>query len=145
LHDTQLYIIQLYIASRPNTFEEIKMLEMPDIVRFIMIMKRDMEKRNCVYLPFFVSSVLITEAAKKTTKKSLERIIKEHPLYNDIIQNYADSIEFLNMDKLIGELQVIVSTPLKVVDYRYEEYRDNIIKPVDIAVINEFMRLWNDS
>lgn len=144
LHDTQLYIIQLYFASKVSSSDEIKMLEMPDIIRFIMIMKRDLPERNYVYLPFFISSELITTSAKKITKKSLERIFKEHPSYPDFEENYKNTIEILNMDKLIGEMQVIVSTPLKIVDYTMTEYRGNILNPSDIIVTNEFMRILID-
>ena len=144
LHDTQLYIIQLYFASKVSSSDEIKLLEMPDIIRFIMIMKRDLDQRNYVYLPFFISSELITTSAKKITKKSLERIFKDHPSYIDFCDNYKDTIELFNMDKLIGEMQVLVSTPLRVVDYKFIENRDNILKPSDIIVINEFVRLLND-
>lgn len=144
LHDTQLYIIQLYFASKSSSSDEIKLLEMPDIIRYIMIMKRDLAKRNFVYIPFFVSGELITTAAKKITKKSLEHIFKDHPNYEDFCDNYKDTMEFLNMDKLIGEMQVIVSTPIKVVDYTHLEYRGNRMNPTDIVVTNEFMRLLND-
>lgn len=144
LHDTQLYIIQLYFASKVSSSDEIKLLEMPDIIRFIMIMKRDLEKRNFVYLPFFISSELITTSAKKITKKSLERVFKDHPSYGDFCDNYKDTFELLNMDKLIGEMQVIVSTPLRIVDYKYIENRGNILNPSDIIVTNEFMRLLID-
>ena len=140
-HDTQLYIIQLYFASKVSSSDEIKLLEIPDIIKFIMIMKRDFSKRNFVYLPFFISSELITTRSKKVTKKSIDRIFTVHPSYEDFLDNYKDTLEFINMDKLYGEMQVVVSTPLRVVDYQLVEYRGRIMEPSDIIVINEFIRL----
>lgn len=143
-HDTQLYAIQLYYASKTLSSDTVKMLEIPDIIRLIMIMKRDMQQRSYVYLPLFVSGKLITTTNKKIATKTLRKMCEAHPSYKDFIDNFKDTIEMVNMDKIYGELQVIVSTPVRVVDYDYVQLRDKIMYPSDIATINEFIRLMND-
>lgn len=143
-HDTQMYIIQLYFENKLKSSEEIKMLEIEDIIKLVMIMKRDLENRNYMYIPFFISGELLTSSAKKITKKNLEKLFKSHPLYQDWVDMYPDTFQLMNMDKIYSELHTMVSVPFKVVDYKYTELRGKIMTPVDICVTNEFARILLD-
>lgn len=143
-HDTQMYIMHLYFASRLNSAEEIRQMEVEDMIKLIMIMKRDLRDRNYSYLPFFISGELIPTATKKITKKSLEKMMTSHPSYQDWIDMYPDTQSLMNLDKVLQELHTLIATPIRVVDYQYTELRKGVMRPTDVVVTDEFIRLLID-
>ena len=141
INDTQLYLIHLYFANKLKSAEEIKQLQIQHIVKVIMIMKRDLRKRNYVYLPFFISGELMTASSKKVSKKALEKLFTTHPSYEDWKGMFPDTYDLLNIDRIFGELRTIISVPIRIVDYDYVENRGEIMNPVDVCVTDEFVRL----
>lgn len=141
LNDTQMYIIQLYYSSKLQCAEDVPMIDFDDLIRLIMIMKRDFAARNYNYLQFFISGTLCTASAKKISKRHLEKLFMSHPSYQDFMDEFEDTKNLLNMDKILGELKTIVSCPIKVVDYQFVERRGTTLTPSDLCVTDEFIRV----
>lgn len=141
LNDTQMYIIELYYASKLHCAEDVKMLEIPDLIKLIMIMKRDFASRNYNYLQFFISSKVDPTAGRKYNKKKVEKLFMQHPSYQDLMDEYEDTLKLMNMDKILGHLKTLISCPIRVVDYDYEQYRGQKMTPVELCVCDEFVRL----
>lgn len=140
MDDSQLYIIRLYYSSILGCSDDAIMVETTDIIKLIMIMKRDFASRNYNYLRFFISSTLVSTADKGYKKLKVQKLFNNHPCWDDFISQYPD-IKALNLDRLFNDIKPIISCPVKVVDYEYTEYRDQILTPVDISVVDELIRL----
>ena len=140
MSNAQLYIIQLYYASLIGTMDDTEMLEMTDIFKLIMIMKRDFDSRNFKYLRFFISSNMIPAADHRYNKRRLEKLFQQHPAYEDWIDQYPDTKVF-NMSRFFDEVRPIISTPIKVCDYDYVEFNDHKMFPSDINVVDELIRM----
>lgn len=140
LHDTQMYIIQLYYSNRLASSEDVKMMEVPDIIKLIMIMKRDFAARNYNYLQFFISSKVNTTANRRLNKRKIEKMFLSHPSYEDWLEEFPDTQPLINMDRLLGEIKTIISCPINVVDYAYVEHRGHMMTPNDICALDEVVR-----
>ena len=140
LNDTQLWLINLYCASLIENTEDPTTMEMPDIIKAIMIMKRDFEAKNYNYLPFFISSKVDATAGKKYNRRKVERLVAAHPLYDDWSKEFEYTEGVLNKDKMLNEVKTIVACPIVVVDYDYPECCGQLMKPVEVCVVDEVMR-----
>lgn len=116
-------------------------MEVPDLIKLIMIMKRDLPSRNYNYLPFFISSKVKYAAGRKNNKKKIEKMVMAHPLYQDWIDEYPDTYELMNVDKLFGEMKTIMSCPIDVVDWQYTNMNGKQLTPVELCIVDEMMRL----
>ncbi len=140
----QTKLIQLYLANKLECAEDVKMPEFPDIVKIIMIMKRDLSKRNYLYLPFFISSEISSDPNQihKCNKKRAEKLFTNHPLYTTWKDQYVDTYEFINTDDIYSDLKILMSSPIyPVVDYEYEHVRGNKMVPGEEVVVDEYIRL----
>ena len=142
LNDSQLYIIHLYYSSMIGCTEEAKMLEVSDLIKLIMIMKRDFSSRNYDYLRFFISGKLQVGLAHTYNKRKLERLFTNDPSYEDWISQYPDQKAF-NIDRFYKEITPIVSCPIMIVDYEYPEYNGKTYVPEDVLVASELIRFLN--
>ena len=141
LCDAQMYIIQLYYASKMQSTEEVKIMEVPDQIKLIMIMKRDLVSRNYNYLPFFISGKVKYAASRKNNKKKVEKLFAGHPLWDDWMDEYPDTFDLMNMDKFFGEMKTILSCPIEVVDWEHIDLRGRQMTPAELPVVDEIMRL----
>lgn len=139
LSDTQLYLIHLYVSKALGDAEDGKNMDFPDIIKIIMIMKRDLRSRNYAYLPFFISGKLNPTATKARNKKNVEKLVVSNPLYEDWIGQYPDTLDQFNLDKFYGELKTCISCPIIVVEHD-SELAGNIMTPSDIEVADEWCR-----
>ena len=142
LNDSQLYVVYLYYSSMIGCTEEAKMLEVSDIIKLIMIMKRDFESRNYDYLRFFVSGKLQVGSAHPYNKRKLERLFQNDPCYEDWIKQYPD-LKAFNLDRFYKEVTPIISCPITIVDYSYPEYDGKTYTPEDVLVCSELIRFLN--
>lgn len=142
MNDTQLDIIQLYYAQKIGNTEDPKVVETPNLIKIIMIMKRDFERRNYNYLPFFISGKVDVAAGKKYNKRRVEKLITSHPLYEDWIEEYQDAGDLLNKDKLYNSLKTVIACPIIVVDYEHPEMAGQLMRPVEVCVVDEIMRFF---
>lgn len=142
MNDAQLYLIHLYYSSMLGNTEDAKTMEPSDIIKVIMIMKRDFEARNYSYLPFFISGKVDAAAGKKYNRKRVEKLITAHPLYDDWIAEYEYTDGLLNKEKMYNEIKTIVACPIVVVDYEHPEMCDQLMKPVEVCVVDEIMRFY---
>lgn len=142
INDAQLYLIQLYYASKINCAEEAKMLEVSDLIKVIMIMKRDLTQRSYKYIPFFLSSKLKVDTTHPYNKRKLERLFTSSVLYDDWISQYPDMKAF-SMDRFYKEVQPIVSCPIEVLDYQHPEFNGKIYRPQDVAIADELIRFFS--
>ena len=140
ISDAHMYIIQLYYASMIGNMSDIDMIEMPDIFKLIMIMKRDFASRNFNYLRFFISSSMIPGSDHRYNKRRLEKQFQCHPCYEDWIEQYPDTKVF-SLSRFFNEIRPIVSTPITVCDYDYVEYNNHTMLPNEINVVDELIRL----
>jgi len=141
LSDTQMYIIQLYYSSKLQCAKYIEMMDIVDMIKLIMIMKRDFAARNFNYLQFFISSTLNPSTNRMISKNAAQKYFTQHPSYEDWKDEFADTFELMKYDRIIGELRVLLSTPVLVVDYKYTEFRGCEMRPQDVCVVDEFIRL----
>lgn len=141
LNDTAMYIIQLYYASKLHSATDVSLAGIEDLIKLIMIMKRDFAARNYNYLYFFITGTLDPTKSKKYNKKKVEKLWMMHPSYPDLEDEYKDSKELMNQDKMLGELKTILACPITVVDYEYTHYRGHVMYPVEMCIVDEFMRL----
>lgn len=144
LTEAQLFIIYLYAASKLETTADFPQISHADIIKIIMIMKREFLMRNYSYLPFFISGKVDTSANMRVNKNKLMKEFKNHPCYPDFINEYKDTEALFNLDKLINVLKVIVSCPIKAVDYVYEDFNGKIHRPEFSCAIDEFIRFLLD-
>lgn len=142
LNDSQLYIVYLYYSSMIGCTEEAKMLEVSDIIKLIMIMKRDFESRNYDYLRFFISGKLQVGSAHPYNKRKLERLFQNDPCYEDWIKQYPD-LKAFNLDRFYKEVTPIISCPITIVDHSYPEYDGKTYTPEDVLVCSELIRFLN--
>ena len=142
LTDSQLYLTHLYYCSTIGCPEEAKMLETPDMIKLIMIMKRDFTERNFQYLRFFINGKLQPAAARPYNKRKIERLFMANPSFEDWIRQYPDRKAF-NMDRFYKEVTPIISCPITVVDYDYPEYSGDTYVPEDLLVADELIRFLN--
>ena len=140
MSNAQMYLILQYYSSMIGCMADSDMLEMKDIFKLIMIMKRDFEARNFNYLRFFISSSMIPASDHRYSKRRLEKLFQIHPSFDEWISQYPDTKVF-NISRFYDEVRPIVSTPIKVCDYKYQEYNDHKMYPVDQCVVDEVIRL----
>ena len=145
LNDTQLYLIQLYCSKALGAAEDVKMMEYEDLIKMIMIMKRDLRSRNYNYIPLFISGILDPTKAKKYNRKRIEKLYTSVPMYEDWVEQFADTIEQFNMDKFYGELKSCISCPFSVVEYDGDstglgEYNGMTVTPSDYIIADEWCR-----
>ena len=105
-----------------------------------MIMKRDLRLRNYNYLAMFISGKVDSSVAKKYNKKKIEKMVMSHALYEDWISEYSFALSFLNKDKILGDIQTVVSCPITVVEYEYPDICDSVARPHDENAIDEMIR-----
>lgn len=142
LHDTQIYFIRLYYAAAMGCAEDTNVIQFPDIVKLIMIMKRDFEARNYIYLPFFISSKIKASAAKTYNRKKIEKLITSHPLYEDWIAEYPDTDGLINRERLCNEVRTVVACPIVIVDYEHPEREGRQMTPTEVCAVDETMRFF---
>lgn len=141
LSNTQMYVIQLYYAGKMQCASDVDAMGIEDLIKLIMIMKRDLAARNFNYLQFFISSTLSPSAGRMVSKNVATRLLTQHPSYEDWKDEFPDTFDLMKIDRVIAELRVLLSIPVLVVDYKYTEFRDCEMKPQDVCVVDEFMRL----
>lgn len=139
LFDTQLYLISLYCSNSLGTAEDVKMMEFEDIIKVIMIMKRDLRRRNYNYLPYFISGTVKATSIHKKNPKNVAKTFENNPLYKDWVDQYKDTINQINMTKFYGELNNALSCPITVVEYE-SELNGVTIRPTDLSLIDEWCR-----
>ena len=140
MSNAQMYIIQLYYASAIGSISDCEMLEMSDVFKLILIMKRDFEARNFNYLRFFISSSMIPAADHRYNKRRLEKQFQMHPCYEDWIDQYPDTKVF-NLSRFYDEIRPIVSTPIRVCDYDHADINGHMMSPNDTMVVDELIRM----
>lgn len=139
LSDTQLYLIQLYCSRALGAAEDVKMMEYEDLIKMIMIMKRDLRTRNYSYLPFFISGILDPTKARKYNRKKVEKLFTSVPMYEDWLEQFSDTISQLNMEKFYGELKTCISCPYTIVEYD-SELNGLTANPTDFVIADEWCR-----
>lgn len=144
LTEAQMYIIYLYCSAKLESTEDAKQIESDDLFKIIMIMKRDFALRNFSYLQFFISGKVDTTANRRYNKRRVEKLFSNHPCYDDFVNEYEDTSSLLNMDKVLNNLKVILSCPIKTVDYNFPGLNDKTLTPTDACVVDEFMRFLLD-
>ena len=142
MNDTQIYIIHLYYTSLIGNSEDAKNLEPHDIIKVIMLMKRDFESRNYSYLPFFLSGKVDTAAGKKYNRKRIEKMMVAHPLYDDLMDEYEYTEGMLNWEKMCNSVKTVVANPIIVIDYEHDELNGQLMRPSETVVIDEMMRFY---
>lgn len=143
MNPTQLYIINLYVSSLLGNTEDSVTMEPPEIIKMIMIMKRDLTARNYTYLPFFLTGKVNAAAGKTYNKRRVEKLFEQHPLFEDLSETYSDADGLLNWDRMYGEAKTAVACPIVVVDYQWDELRDQRMTPDEICAVDEFMRFYH--
>lgn len=143
MNPTQLYILMLYTSALLGNTEDPVTMEPPEIIKMIMIMKRDLVARNYVYLPFFLTGKVNSAAGKTYNKRRVEKLFQQHPLYDDLAKEYSDAEGLLNWDRMYAEAKTAVACPIIVVDYIYDETRGQRMTPDEVRVVDEFMRFYS--
>lgn len=139
LSDTQLYLIQLYCSRALGAADDVKMMEYEDLIKMIMVMKRDLRTRNYSYLPFFISGILDSTKARKYNRKKIEKLFTAVPMYEDWLEQFSDTISQLNMEKFYGELKTCISCPYTIVEYDCE-LNGLTASPTDFVIADEWCR-----
>ena len=143
-NDTQVYLMHLYYSGKTHSSEEGKQMEVPMMIKLIMIMKRDLASRNFNYLPYFISSEVMVSAARKCNRKRVENCLETHPSYSDWKDEYGDMMDALNKERLLNELKIIMSCPVRVIDYEQVELRGRKMTPTECCVVDEWLRFMLD-
>lgn len=143
-NDTQVYLMHLYYSGKTHSSEEGKQMEIPMMIKLIMIMKRDLASRNFNYLPYFISSEVMVSAARKCNRKRVENCLETHPSYSDWKEEYGDMMDALNKERLLNELKMIMSCPVRVIDYEQVELRGRKMTPTECCVVDEWLRFMLD-
>lgn len=145
LDDTQLNLIFLYFAKRLGSYEVTDYITRANLNWFIMIMKRELIDHNYIYLPYFITGKLELISSKKFVKKKLEKIIMQHPSYEDYLDQYSAAGDLLNKDKVMNVIKVIVSNKIRIVDYAHQDVEGEVLKVAsETTAVDEFIRLYID-
>lgn len=142
MHDTQVYFIRLYYAAAMGSAADTKIIQFPDMIKLIMIMKRDFAARNYIYLPFFISGKVKAAAAKTYNRKKIEKLIVNHPLYDDWISEFTDTDGLLNIERLCAEVKTVVACPIIIVDYEHQDREGRQMTPTEVCAVDEVMRFY---
>jgi hypothetical protein len=118
--NTQLYLIHLYANKLLGSTGDAQMMDHNDLIKMIMIMKRDLRNRNYTYLPFFLNGIMDPTRARKYNRKKLEKLFTSLPIYEDFAEQFGDNGVQMNMDRFYGELKVCISCPFTAVEYESE-------------------------
>jgi len=140
--DTQVYIMRLYYAAAMGCAEDTNVIQFPDMIKLIMIMKRDLIARNYIYLPFFISGKVRPAATKTYNRKRIERLMMNHSLWDDLISEYPDTEGLINRERLCNDVKTIVACPIIVVDYEHQERDGQLMIPTEVCAVDEAMRFF---
>lgn len=143
LYDTQLYLIQLYCSSVLGSSEDVKMMEFEDIIKMIMIMKRDLRARNFNYIPYFISSEIVASSVKKHNPKTIGNVFRAMPIYADWEEEFKDTKDHFNESRFFGELNNMISCPINIVEYD-DQLNEKRVTPNEVPVIDEWGRFMLD-
>jgi len=132
--------------------EDVNMVEFDDMIKIIMIMKRDFMARNLIDLRLFISSRIDTTANRNYNKKKIEKLLNLNPCYEEWIEEYGDNIDMINFKKFYDLVKIIISCPMNIVDYEYKHfwytnedneriYQGEPTKMTDACIIYELIRL----
>lgn len=145
LDDNQLNVIFLYFARRLGSYSVTEFISRGDLNRFIMIMKRELVEHNYIYLPFFITGILEPINSKKWIKKRMEKVIAQHPSYEDYLEQYDAAGELLNTDKVFAVIKALVTNNIRIVDYDHQDLEGRVLKGLnDYTAVDEFIRLYVD-
>lgn len=143
--NSQIQLITLYQSSKMQSSKDPERSSMSDIYKTVMLMKRDFSERNYVYLQYFINGELSIKKKKKTyNRKKVEKLVMNSTLYEDFCAQYGNTIQHMNMEKLIDEVKSILSYSVRVVDYDHcmsgkEEYE---LMCTDVCIIDEILRYF---
>ena len=140
LNAAQMALITRYCSQLMGNTDDVDSMEMPEIVRTIMIMKRDLMSRNYTYIPYFISGKIDVSASKKYNRKRVEKLIKNHPLYDDWKSEFTAVEGLVTEEKLYGEAATMLSCPIVVVDYDNPDMAGMLMRPTEDCVVDEIMR-----
>lgn len=140
MNDTQIYFLKLYFANLVENTADCNSLEFPDIVRVLMIMKRELSAAGYTYFPFFLTGKIDVTAGKKYNKRKIERLVEAHPLYDDLREKFSDAGEYMNWDKTLNDIRTFVACPIRVIDWDHPEIEDKLMTPTELTAVDEVMR-----
>lgn len=140
LNDTQIYFMKLFYGTLVGNSVDGNSIEFPDMIKLIMIMKRTLRQSGFNYFPFFLSGKVDASAGKKYNRRKIERLIQLHPLYEDLMEMYKDAEGYLNWDRMLQEIKIVVACPIKVIDYDYIEREGKLMRPTEMNAVDEVMR-----
>lgn len=139
-NNTQMYLIKNWYAFQVGNNSDGESMEFEDIIRVIMIMKRDLRARGFNYLPLFISSSIDVAVGKKYNRRKIEQMMKTHGSYEDLMEMYKHTEQIINWDKIINEAKVIIACPIVTLDYEYPELDHKQMTPYDLSTMDEIMR-----
>lgn len=141
---TQIYLIQLYFSTLVGNAEDGNTLEPDDIIKVIMIMKRDLSSQNFTYMPFFITGQVDAAAIKGYNKRRIKTLVESHSLYDSLKAEYKSAESVVNWDRILAEILVYVACPIRIVDFDHPELCDRLMRPDEMSTIDEMMR-FHDS
>ena len=53
---------------------------------------------------------------------------------------YKDAEGYLNWDRMLQEIKIVVACPIKVIDYDYIEREGKLMRPTEMNAVDEVMR-----
>lgn len=141
LEDAQLSLIHDYFASDMRDGYLLGKMS-PDISKLIVIMKRELEDANYVYVPQFISGKLDPSNAKRYNKKKIEKAFINHPCYDDWVSQFGDAKDLVNIDKKYNTVKTLISCPVVVVDYQKKELNGKRLSIDEASAVDELVRFY---
>lgn len=143
LEDAQLNLIHLYFAAdMMDGSMLIRSASRSDINKLIMIMKREMEESNYVYIPQFISGKMDLSNAKRYNKKKIEKAFIQHPCYDDWIEQFGDAEGLVNPDRIYTNVKTLISCPMVIVDYHKTELNGKRLAIDETSAVDEMVRFY---
>lgn len=142
LEDSQLNLIQLYFSSDIKDASTMSNISRSDVNKLIMIMKRELEDANYVYIPQFISGKMDPSNAKRYNKKKIEKAFINHPCYDDWREQFGDIEDLMNVDRVYSVVKTLISCPMIVVDYQREELNGKKLAIDEASAVDEMVRFY---
>ena len=140
LHDNQLDLIFLYFSPKFSSYDVCNEVTRSQLNKLIVIMKRELQPLNYIYLPQYISGELDVTKMKRYNKKKLEKLINAHPSHDELIEEYSQVGGVINVNKIFDLMKSIIATPLIIRDYGNAYNGKHMKVEIEAVACDEFIR-----
>lgn len=119
--EIQINILYLFFSKYVNSYYIMNYIKPKQFIKIMIIFKEIMTQCGYRYLPHLISGNIDKVSSKRFNKMKLQKLIMNHPLYEDLSDSYSVLRGQISKEKFIESLRDIVTTKVYVVDHRFPD------------------------